>query len=283
VTETESGIAVVGAGRLGTALARRLAGGGHRIGAIASRTPASANRLALAVGAAAVASPALAALPCRVTLITVPDSQIALVAESIAADVPPGGLEGHVIAHCAGSLGPDALLACTMAGADVAVLHPLAPVPDGDPDSLDGSFATLEAVAGAEEPMAEVCRWLGLRMIPWRGWDRGLYHATAVLAGVLPPAIEGLAERAALANGMGSEMQAALRQLFLLAAANVGRLGPVRGVSGPMTRADWETTAVHRRALKAVDPELADLLDLTLSLARRASRDREFVGGGADD
>ena len=283
MTETETGIAVVGAGRMGTALARRLARAGHPIDVVASRTPASAERLALTAGGARVTTATLAALASRVTFITTPDSQIGLVAGAIADAVPSGGLAGHAIVHCAGSLGMDALRACAMAGADVAVLHPLAPVPDGDPDSLDGSFATLEASAGAAGPMAEMCRWLGLRMIRWGGWDRALYHATAVLAGVLPAAIEGLAERVALANGMGAEMQEALRQLFFLAAVNVRRVGPLEGLSGPLTRADWQTTAAHRRALGAVHPELAELLDLTVSLAQHASQERDVFGGAGDD
>ncbi|MDA8331046.1 MAG: DUF2520 domain-containing protein [Candidatus Dormibacteraeota bacterium] len=283
MTETESGTAVVGAGRMGTALAIRLAQGGHRIGAVASRTPASAERLALATGAVRVTSPATAALSCRVTLITVPDSQIAGVAAAVAEAGAPDGLSGHVIAHCAGSLGMDPLRACALAGAAVAVLHPLAPVPDGDPVSLEGAFATLEADAEAAEPMSELCRWLGLGIIPWGGWDRGLYHAAAVLAGVLPAAIEGVAERAALANGMGEALQDGLRQLFYLAATNVRRLGPVAGLSGPTTRSDWQTTAAHRRALGTIDPRLAELLDLTLSLAPSASETRSTPGGGEDE
>ena len=79
--DDKPGIALIGAGALGTALARRLAEEGYTIEAVFSRTPASARTLAQKVGAP-VASAKLADLPGPVTLVfcCVPDDAVGGVA-----------------------------------------------------------------------------------------------------------------------------------------------------------------------------------------------------------
>ncbi|MHB1500095.1 MAG: Rossmann-like and DUF2520 domain-containing protein [Candidatus Dormibacteria bacterium] len=281
MTETELKIGLVGAGRMGTAIARALSQQGHQIDAVCSRSGRAAQELASLVGARVEVAPWEVARSCRATLLAVPDREIGTVAGQIAAQ-DSGWLRGRVVGHLAGGLGLEVLAPLGDLGAGVAVLHPLAPVPDGDPSCLEGAWATLEAVGDAHGWMREICRWLGLGVIPWGGWDRDLYHAAAVLAGVLPVVVEGLGERLARSAGMPSEVEPALRQLFSLAARNASRLGAGAGLSGPTTRADTQTLARHLRALVEVEPRLAELYQLIFDLGA-SGQVRPATSGGRID
>src|SRR3954470_22693496 len=124
-------IAIVGAGRLGTALAREL------------RAPAPLRR--------GEAPPADAA----VVLLCVPDGEIVAAAGAVA----PGPLVGH----CSGATTLEPL---TAAGHEAFSLHPLMTVPTGGEASFAGAAAavagsTPRALAAAED----LARRLGLRAL----------------------------------------------------------------------------------------------------------------------
>src|SRR5262245_9483157 len=113
-------IGFVGAGRAGTALARALAAVGWPVVAIASRTPASAARLAAQLPVAQAVSNAQAvADAAELVFLTVPDSAIGPVAASV------GWRPHHAVVHTSGvdTLAP--LATARGAGALVGGLHPL--------------------------------------------------------------------------------------------------------------------------------------------------------------
>ncbi len=281
VAETEEGIGIVGAGRVGTALARRLADQGWPPGLVASRRLDRAAALAELVGAQVAATAAEVVAGSGVTLLAVPDGQLGLVSAGIAELLPSrAGLRGKVVAHCAGIHGPEVLSACAALGAATAALHPLAPIPDGEPACLEGAYLSLEGDPAALLALEGVAIRLGLRSFRMAGVDRALYHAAAALAAVLPVLLERQAERAVEASGAPVEAAAGLRQLLLLAAGNVRRLGPVAALSGPTTRRDRATTHSHEVALATLDPRLAELYRLTLELAAVAP---ELHRGGPRD
>ena len=77
-------LAIIGAGRAGSALAIAAHDAGYRIAAVASRRGEMAARLADTVGAEAVATPLAAVTVADVTLLAVPDGAISSVASDIA-------------------------------------------------------------------------------------------------------------------------------------------------------------------------------------------------------
>src|SRR5690606_36952646 len=93
---------VLGAGRLGTALAAALAGAGYRDVALASRRAGRAEAVAGEVpGLAAVA---VEALPERdLVFLAVPDGEVGAAASA------REWRAGQAVAHCSGALGLDAL------------------------------------------------------------------------------------------------------------------------------------------------------------------------------
>jgi predicted short-subunit dehydrogenase-like oxidoreductase (DUF2520 family) len=179
-------------------------------------------------------------------------------------------LSSKVVAHCAGVHGPEVLRPCALAGAAVGVIHPLAPVPDGDPSCLEGAYASVEGDPEAVRWLELLAGRIGLRSFELAGANRSLYHAAAMLAGVLPVLLEELAERLARQAGAGPDSALGLRQLLLLTGSNVVRLGPSAALSGASVRSDPGTTASHLAALGDEDPRLAEVYRSIFELAGSA-------------
>jgi predicted short-subunit dehydrogenase-like oxidoreductase (DUF2520 family) len=267
VTETEKGIGIIGAGRLGHAIGARLAQRGHPPQLIHSRSERSAADLASAIGAKRADSAEQVVRECWLTLLTVPDGDLAGVAEIASHGLLPSQAGSRVVAHCAGIHGPEVLRPCALAGASVGVIHPMAPVPDGNPSCLEGAYASVDGDPKAVVELERLAGWTGLRPFILSGANRPLYHAASVLAGVLPVLLEEMAERLARRAGAGPDSASGLRQLLALSGSNVARLGPVAALSGASTRSDQNTTARHLAALEDVDPKLAELYRSIFELA----------------
>jgi predicted short-subunit dehydrogenase-like oxidoreductase (DUF2520 family) len=229
-------IAVVGAGRLGTALAASLRDTGLAVGGPLGR------------GASPRAD---------VVLLCVPDGEIAKAAAAIDG-TPPAPLVGH----CSGATGLEPL-----DGHEAFSLHPLMTVPKGAPAgvfegasaAIDGS--TPEAVAVAEE----IARRLGMRPLRVAAEDRAAYHAAASIASNFLVTLEGAAERLAATTGVDRQ---ALAPLVRAALEDWVRLGAERALTGPIVRGDEGTVARQREAIASRTPELLPLFDALADATR---------------
>jgi predicted short-subunit dehydrogenase-like oxidoreductase (DUF2520 family) len=227
-------IAIVGAGRLGTALAAAL-----RAAGLAVRGP-------LGRGADPLNS--------TIVLLCVPDGEIA----AAAANVPPGPLVGH----CSGATGLDVL-----APHEGFSLHPLMTVPEGAPPTIfagagcavDGT--TLHALATAER-LADA---LGMRPTQVADQDRVAYHAAASIASNFLVTLEGAAERLAATAGVNREL---LAPLVRAAVENWAADGAERALTGPIARGDEETVARQRAAVEERTPDLLPLFDALVDATR---------------
>ncbi|MGH7610383.1 MAG: DUF2520 domain-containing protein [Candidatus Dormibacteria bacterium] len=273
MTETEAGIGIVGAGRAGGALARQLSRRGTPPEWIHSRTPARARRLAAEVGARTLPTAAEVLRRASLTLLAVPESPLPELAQGLSEQLRSERLRGHLVAHLAGRLGPEVLRPLANLGMSIGVFHPLAPIPDGDPDCLEGTYVSIEAAPAAARRLRQLARQLGCRPFQLGPADRALYHAAAVLAGVLPVELEGLGERLARQAGGGRDLERGLRALYAASARNVMRLGPERGLSGPLARGEQPTVDAHLRALARAQPELAGIYAAIEQAARREPAD----------
>jgi predicted short-subunit dehydrogenase-like oxidoreductase (DUF2520 family) len=223
-------VCILGPGRLGRALHRRLNGRGHE--AALGRDPALAEGRNLVV-------------------LAVPDRAVAEVA---------AGLQDHPgrLAHCSGVLGLEALHRprCVFA------LHPLATVAgDADPAAFDGAYAALTAADEADRRAGEeLAAALGLTPFALKDDARPLYHAAAALAS--NGLVTLLAAAAELWDHAGLDPALAPRALGPLAAravANATIAGPAQAITGPVARGDAATVAGHRAAIAAAHPALGPL------------------------
>lgn len=233
-------IAVIGLGRLGTALHRALTVAGLDPG------PEPLGRGASAVGA-------------DVVLICVPDREINAAASLVA--------NGPLVVHTSGA-SPLALLeGHTRRG----VLHPLLSVPSGD-TPLAGAAAAVRADDPRDEiQLRELATQLGMTPIAVADEDRTAYHAAATLASNALVALQVAAAELAATAGVPASALAPLASASL---AQVQELGAA-ALTGPAARGDWGTVDAQRSAIAERTPHLLDLFDsATAACARIAGHER---------
>jgi predicted short-subunit dehydrogenase-like oxidoreductase (DUF2520 family) len=256
-------VGVVGAGRVGTALAVALARAGHRIAAAYAVSDESRARILRFLPGVPVREPAQVAESADLVLLTVPDDALqGLVTGLVATGAP---LAGRMLAHASGRHGLAVLEPATAAGALPLALHPVMTF-TGRPDDVDKMAGISFGVTAppALRPAAEVLVMeMGGEPVFIAEADRGLYHAA--LAGAANHLVTQVVQAADLLAQAGvAEPARMLGPLLFAALDNALRLGDA-ALTGPVARGDADTVASHVRALRATAPEA---LNAYLALAR---------------
>lgn len=257
-------LAIIGAGRAGSALAIAAHDAGYRIAAVASRRGELAARLAETVGARAVVTPMDAVAAAELTLLAVPDGAIATVAETIVASGV--WLRGRGVVHLGARFSRDIIGSLRVTGAEIGVLHPLQALAGPDSASLlDGAYFRVDASGLLREWLLALVSALRATPLDIDPANAALYHAAAVLAGNGPLALLAEAARLLEAAGVSAEIaHDALAALLEGAARNARRAGPAAALTGPVARGDRAAIAAHIEALAAYP----DARDLYLHLTR---------------
>ncbi len=261
-------IAIVGAGRLGTALAKRLAEAGYSIPEVTVRgnprslSSSSARKLATSVGAR-VATTRSARLAANVIWFCVPDAEVSQTAAGLANK----NWRGKTTFHSSGVLTSDALRILQEKGAKVASVHPLMTFVRGAVPALRGVTFAVEGDPAAIRVAFKIVRDLGGEAMRLRKQDKGAYHAFATM--ICPLLVSLLASSEAVAPLAGlSNRQARRRMMPIIRQTlqNYLNLGPAGAFSGPVVRGDTETVRLHLRSL-AKTPSARDAY---VALARAA-------------
>jgi predicted short-subunit dehydrogenase-like oxidoreductase (DUF2520 family) len=222
--------AIVGAGRLGHALAAALRDSGAEVEGPLGR------------GARPEAP---------VVLLTVPDGEIRAAAEATPA---------QLIGHCSGATTLE-----VFGDREGFSLHPLMTVTEGG-----ASFAGAGcAVAGTSDRALEVARGLAtaLRMtaVEVPDEDRAAYHAAASIAANFLVTLEGAAERLAATAGVPRELLVPLARAAL---ENWAANGAEQALTGPVARGDEATIARQREAIEQRAPDLLEAFDALVAASR---------------
>jgi predicted short-subunit dehydrogenase-like oxidoreductase (DUF2520 family) len=247
-TRTRPRLGVVGAGRLGRALAGALRNAGYPVEGPAGRDERP--------------------LDCEAIVLCVPDAEIPAAASAVAGAAP---LVGH-------TSGATPLAALEPAGASACFgLHPLQTFGGNSPESaFPGAgcavAGTTPAALGLARRLAED---LGMTPFAIEEGGRAAYHAAASVASNFLVTLEASAERLAAGAGLEpGEARALLAPLVLQTARNWAELGPERALTGPVARGDEVTVAAQRAAVQEAAPELVALFD------ELVERTRELAGRG---
>jgi predicted short-subunit dehydrogenase-like oxidoreductase (DUF2520 family) len=268
-------VAVIGAGRVGTAVAVLLRKAGHRITAIAGRDATRARAARYLPGVPMVDRGA-AARTGEIVLIAVPDDAIVEVALGLAQDHALH--EGQWVAHVSGATGLDALAGVRALKARPLAIHPLQTFPDveGAIDRIPGCWI---AITADDEDGFKVGEDLAkdLQANPFRLDDakRPLYHAAAVFASNYVIAATGIAEELFAEAGVPRPVDAMV-PLARASLENVARLGPAQALTGPAVRGDAGTIGRNLQALSVSAPSAVrayvELARVALELGTRGGR-----------
>jgi predicted short-subunit dehydrogenase-like oxidoreductase (DUF2520 family) len=248
-------VSVVGAGRVGTAMAVLLGRAGHRIVAVAGRG-LTRDRASRFLSGVPFLDPADAARAGEFVLIGVLDDDIQAIAGLIAGS--GGFVPGQWVAHLSGASGLDVLSPARAAGARPLALHPLQTFPDvaGALERIPG--CAMAVTAEDDEGYATGERIADdLMARPFRLEDsmRPLYHAAAVFASnyliVTSVIAEDLFRRAGVLDPVS-----AMLPLQRASLDNMERLGAAEALTGPAVRGDATTIERNLAALRAVKPDV---------------------------
>ena len=240
-TPASARLAIVGRGRVGTALAGALTRVGYEVSG-------PLGRGADGIGADAV-------------LLCVPDAAIAHAAARIA--------QGPLVGHCSGATG-----LAELTPHEAFSLHPLMNVTSEGAEFAGAGAAIAGSTPRALGLAAELAAALGMRAVEVAEHNRAAYHAAASIASNFLVTLEAAAERIAVGVGLEREQ---LVPLVRATVENWARLGPERALTGPVARGDEATITRQRAAIDEVAPDLLPLFDelvtATRALAARAERE----------
>lgn len=235
-------VAIVGAGRLGTALASALRDAGVDVTGPLGR--------GADVGADA-----------GVVILAVPDAQIAAAAAALAPD-RLGLLTGHCSA--ATTLAP-------LNRPRAFSLHPLMTVTEQGADFTGATAAVAGSTPEALATARALAIALGMRPVHVADEDRAAYHAAASIASNFLVTVEGFAERLAVSAGIDREPLVALVRASV---ENWAATGAAAALTGPIARGDEQTVQRQRAAVAERSPQDLELFDVLTDATRRLATQR---------
>ncbi|MBK8136356.1 MAG: DUF2520 domain-containing protein [Chloroflexi bacterium] len=267
-------IGFVGAGKVGSVLARAWFRQGYQIVSVYSRMQPHTTELAREIGATAAESASAVVDLSDLVILCVPDDAIASVVEALSEK----SWREKAVVHTSGVHGVGILYPLTATGAMTGSLHPALPFArfDHSPDVLKGITFAIES----DHPILSV--WLSDlidavegAMITLRPESKALYHAALVLTSNY--AISLFAASKQILVGLGAGEQAAeeaLLQLLRGTLSNLAEQGLPDALTGPLVRGDIGTLKLHLAALESNSPALSAYLTLArLTLPLLAGRE----------
>jgi predicted short-subunit dehydrogenase-like oxidoreductase (DUF2520 family) len=235
-------VAIVGAGRLGGALAGALLDAGIDVrGPLRRDDPLPEDIDAV--------------------LLCVPEAQIAA-----AADVLPHGRPDLLVGHCSA-----ATTLAPLAGREAFSLHPLMTVTGPGAAFVGASAAIAGATPRALATARALARALGMRAVHVADEDRAAYHAAASIASNFLVTLEDMAERLARSAGIDREPLVALVRASV---ENWAATGASAALTGPIARGDEDAVARQREAVAERQPENLELFDALAAATRRLAAAR---------
>jgi predicted short-subunit dehydrogenase-like oxidoreductase (DUF2520 family) len=226
-------IAIVGMGRLGTALAKRLADAGYDTTEVISR---KARSRAAEVNADLI-------------WFCVSDSEIAQVTAKFADST----WKGRIAFHSSGALTSEVLAPLRRKGADLASVHPLMTFVRGSVPELAGVFFAIEGDKTAVRVARSIVYDLGGTPAHVRKRDKVAYHAFATMICPLLVSLLVSSEKAAGKAGISTrEARRRMMPIIRQTLANYEKLGPAGAFSGPIVRGDSETIRKHLAAMQGL-------------------------------
>ncbi len=253
--------AIVGCGKVGTALAIFLTRAGYRSAGFASKSLSSAKHLADIVFSDYFSDAPWDITPhADVVFITTPDGAIKDTCDNISQH--KGFIDNTVVMHCSGALSSSALSSAKTCGAWIGSMHPLQSFASVDhkTNPFQGIIVSVEGEGPAVDTAKTIAADLGGTVVTLLTAAKTLYHASAVVASNYLVTLLDLAVR--LMEEAGVNRQDAfnlLKPLIEGTLSNIGKVGIKKALTGPIARGDIKTVQKHIEEIEIKKPELLPL------------------------
>lgn len=263
-------INLIGCGRVGQTLGRRLAQNGqYQVQDVLTRSTASAQKAVDFMGMGRAVLHLQDLRPADLWLLAVPDGQIAPVAAALALR---NDLRPALAFHASGALSADTLQPLRDKGWRVASAHCLLSFasPNTALEQFAGTPCALEGDVQALAELRALLTRLGAQCFDLSAEDKLLYHAGAVFATNFLPVLQDLAEQLWQHSGMPPHLMQHLRATLLQNAVNnIVKLGPQGALTGPAARGDSALVTKQGQAVHQWNASAGKAYQVLSDLARQ--------------
>ncbi|WP_027801506.1 Rossmann-like and DUF2520 domain-containing protein [Paraburkholderia dilworthii] len=278
----------IGAGRLARCLALGFSRAGYPVTAVASRTPASASRLASQIPeCVALDDPQKIVDSADVVFLAVPDDSIGTSAHTLRFGTDAA--HGKALVHCSGASPVEMLVPARDQGASIGGFHPLYLFSGElvDLERIAGCSVTIEADGALKDTLTALAVALRCHPLSIPPGSRMLYHGAAHYAASF--ALCSLAECVALWRTLGFAEDEALRALLPMLAGTIETArekGLPNALAGPVSRGDTGVVQKQLALFESLGGDHAALYGLlsrrAVALAQRRAAPPEAIAGIAD-
>jgi predicted short-subunit dehydrogenase-like oxidoreductase (DUF2520 family) len=284
-------LSIVGAGRVGRTLGKRLRERGWRIGAVVTRSAATSRAAVRTIGAGAPlawagsvgihlhgkrrgsgqdsALDVTAIFAADVIFLCTADDDLPALVRTLA-KLGRAKCKGKIVLHTSATLDRTVLAPLARCGAATGSLHPMQAFGGKLIPKLSGVIFGVEGDPKARRMAQSIGKSLGGITLTINTRDKPIYHAAAVMAaGSTYPAIEAGVQ---LLMGIGFTRARAMQTLVPLIRQifdNIERIGPRAAWTGPLSRGDYAIVARHARALRRYPREFRQSYAASSLLAGR--------------
>jgi predicted short-subunit dehydrogenase-like oxidoreductase (DUF2520 family) len=273
-------IGIIGAGRLGFALATALKKENYVISGIYSRSPKSVSMLNDKLGEYFENILLLTVKESDIIFLTVPDVQIKVVADEIAGNFKKPDLNGKCFVHCSGALTSDVLMSLVKSGSNTGSLHPIQTFADRENawKGLYGIYFGYEGSTEAREYCEEIVKSFKGSMLDISSKDKVLYHAAACIISNYTVALSYAAGMVLEKTGIeGSTGVKALMPLLEKTVKNIGMHGSLQALTGPISRGDTDVIRKHLADIQKEIPQVEDLYGILSKMTARIAIEKGSI------
>lgn len=263
-------VGIIGAGRMGCAIAQGLHEKGFCISGVYSKNLESTKFLSEKLHSDFDNTLVSTVVNSELIFITVTDTSIEEVAAMIENRLENADICCKTFLHCSGAITSGVLECIKKKGGYIGSLHPIQTVADKNEGwmGLKGAYFGFEGELEARKCADIVVKAFDGSMLTIEKASKPIYHAaTCILSNymvVLAYLTGNLFEKIGIDSNVGIK---AFMPLLEKTIGNIGRLGSQEALTGPISRGDYNVLMEHISSLKEKSPETVKVYSLLGKIA----------------
>jgi predicted short-subunit dehydrogenase-like oxidoreductase (DUF2520 family) len=252
--KTDLKISIIGAGKVGAAMAVLLSRQGYKVVGVYDRDGNAAKALAAQIKGCRIYTASQQAVEAAaLVFITTPDGVIPQIVTEVS------WRPGQSVIHCSGADSTAILEPAKKAGAMTAAFHPLQTFAGAKEamENLPGSTFCIEAEEPLLATLKQMAADLGGNWITLKAEDKAAYHAAAVFASnYLVTLVKLSADLWQTFNIPATQATKALLPLLKGTIHNIETIGLPGCITGPIARGDAGTVKKHLETIRTKAPQV---------------------------